>query len=263
MRRPRAGPITTALLLLTLLWALGSVGFFEGDRWDRATRNFSVFAGDFFPPDLSRETTTLYAKALVETVFMAYAGTLLGLILALPVAALAARTLSPRPVSYVFRFVLAFLRTIPSLLWALLFIVMVGLGPVPGVLALAAYTIGYLGKLYYERFEGVDPEVLEAVRATGAGRVALVRHVVLAESANEVLSQSLFIFEYNVRASSILGLVGAGGIGVPLLRCINVFDYACAATGVLFLLAAVLLLDAGSDFLRRRFLLPVHAGAPA
>lgn len=252
--------MATVLLVVTVAWALQAIGFFEEDRWDRAGQNLGIFLGDFFPPDLSVEWLSIVFDALIETLLMAYAGTFLGVVVALPLAVLATRPLTGRWVSGGVRIVMAGLRTIPSLLWALLFIVMVGLGPVAGVLGLAAYTIGYLGKLYYEAFEGVDPEVMEAVRATGANTAQLARHVVIPETANTILSQLLFVFEYNVRASSILGLVGAGGVGVPLFRAFGFFEYDRVAAALLMILLVVLAIDGMSGLLRRRYLLPQNAG---
>jgi phosphonate transport system permease protein len=249
------------LLALTVVAALARVGFFERRRWEYAHTNAADFIGSMFPPDFSAAWSQVLGRALVETVLMAYAGTLLGLLVALPLAVLATRPITGWAVSHAARVLLAFLRSIPSLLWALLFVVMVGLGPVPGVLGLAAYTVGYLGKLYYETFEGVDAEVLEAVRATGAGRIQLARHVVLPEAANPVLSQLLFIFEYNVRASSILGLVGAGGIGFPLFNAFNDFQYDKVASAVFFIFVLVVIIDLASGFLRRRFLATPGGGA--
>lgn len=194
---------------------------------------------------------------------MAYIGTLLGAIIAIPFSVLATRTFSGQVISTIVRTLLAAIRTIPSLLWALLFIVLVGLGPLPGMLGLTAYTVGYLGKLYYEAFEGVDPEVLEAVRATGTSRWQLVRHAVIPEAANPLLSQLLFIFEYNVRASSILGLVGAGGIGFYIWEHVTTFRYDAVATDILLLLIVVLAIDLASGRLRRRYLIESQPGIPA
>jgi len=143
---------------------------------------------------------------------------------------------------------------VPSLLWALIFVVAVGLGPLPGTMALAVYTVGYLGKLYYEAFEGVDREVLEAVRATGASRWQRIRWAVLPESMNALLSQALFMLEYNVRASAILGFVGAGGIGFYMVGYLQVLQFRRVTAAILLTLALVLALDGLSAVVRRLFL---------
>ena len=132
---------------------------------------------------------------------------------------------------------------------------MVGLGPLAGTFALAFYTVGYLAKLYAEFFEGVDPEIIEAARGVGANRLHLARFVIWPESANSVLSQLLFMFEYNIRASAILGFVGAGGIGFYMQAYLNTLAYQRLATLLLMILALVLAMDLLSTWVRKRYLL--------
>lgn len=253
MRPPRSALVGAAVLVLLLL-ALGDLGFFEDAKLGRGVRNLAVFAGDLVPPDVGGDTVWTLVVSLAETVEMAFAGTVLGAALGLPLAVLAAKPLAGPLVSRLTRVALAFLRTVPSLLWALVFVILFGLGPVAGVLGLAVYTLGYVGKLYYEALEGVDPDVLEAFRATGAGRLQLVRQAALPEAANALVSHLLYAFEYNVRASSILGFVGAGGIGFYLMRYISLFEYRRLTTALLLLLGVVVLIDGASRLVRRRFL---------
>lgn len=252
-----------ALAVLGLLFAatLADLGFFEEDA-ARGFRNLAEFSGDFFPPDLSADTLKALSRALLETVQMAFAGTVLGAALGLPFAVLAAKPLSGPVVARLARVFLAFVRTVPSLLWALVFVIAFGLGPVAGVLGLTLYTMGYVGKLYYEALEGLDPDVLEAVRASGASRLQLVRHAALPEAANALLSHVLYAFEYNVRASSILGFVGAGGIGWYVARYMDVFAYDRITTAILLLLVLVVVIDAVSRLLRKRFLLDSGTRSP-
>lgn len=191
---------------------------------------------------------------MLETLQMAFVGTLLGFVLAVPLALLAARSVSlPSLVPWI-RGILGVVRAIPVLLWALLFVVVLGLGPVAGTVALVVYTLGYLGKLFYEGMEGVNPEVLEAVRGVGASRIQLARFVILPEAANLLLSQLIFMFEYNVRSSAVLGFVGAGGIGFYIFSYINIFQYQKLMTAILLTLAVVLILDFISLKIRDRFL---------
>ena len=145
-------------------------------------------------------------------------------------------------------------RTVPSLLWGVLFVILVGLGPLAGTLALAFYTSGYLAKLFAEFFEGTDPEVVEAVRGLGASKAQLARFVLWPESANAVLSQLLFLMEYNVRASAILGFVGAGGIGFYMQVYLQTLEYRRLATLLLLILGMVVLMDLSSAWVRRRYL---------
>lgn len=136
-------------------------------------RNLGLFLTDMVPPDAEGDLLAILLRSLWETVQMAWAGTLIGAALALPLAVLAASSLTPRWVALPIRGALAAIRTIPSLLWAVFMVVIVGLGPLAGILALSAYTTGYLGKLFYEALEAVDPETLDAARATGASRLQL------------------------------------------------------------------------------------------
>jgi phosphonate transport system permease protein len=224
-----------------LLVSLANLGLLDATRLEKGARNIGLFARDLFPPDLS--VLPAVAWALVETVQMAFAGTMLGFALALPLSLAATRVLLRSPVSTIFRLFLAFIRTVPSLLWAIVFVVAVGLGPGAGTLGITLYTTGYLGKVFYEAFEGVDPEILEAARGVGCSRLQLARYAVLPESANLVLAQLLFLFEYNVRASAIMGFVGAGGIGFYLLGYIQALQYDRMLTALLLTLLVVIFID--------------------
>ena len=202
------------------------------------------------------------ARAMLETLQIAFVGTALGFILALPLALAASPILFGRAVAGVVRLLLAFVRTVPALLWAIVFVVAVGLGPAAGALGVALYSLGYMGKLFYETFEGVDPEVLEAARGVGASRLQLARYALLPEAANGVLAQLLFMFEYNVRASSIMGFVGAGGIGFYLLGYIQLLQYDNLMTALLVTFAVVVLIDRLSARLRRTVLTTPGTGVP-
>ncbi len=242
------------VLLLGLLAAmLGQLGLLDGERLAKGAGNLVVFAQGTMPPDTS--ILPQVTVALIETIEMAVAGTLLGFFMAIPFGLLGAHTLSPTALVLVTRFLVGVIRTIPSLLWAVVFVIVVGLGPLSGTLALAVYTLGYLGKLYAEFFDNVDPEILEAVRGVGARLPHLARYVVWPESANHVLSQLLFMLEYNIRASSILGLVGAGGIGFYLNVYINTLAYPRVATILILILGLVLAMDVIGAKVRKRYLL--------
>jgi phosphonate transport system permease protein len=192
---------------------------------------------------------------LIETIEMALAGTFLGFIFSIPLGLVGARNISPLPAVAVARLIVAVTRTIPTLVWAILFVIMVGLGPLAGTLGIAIYTVGFLGKLYAEAFEAADPEVLEAVRGVGASKAQLARFVLWPEAANSLLSQLMFMVEYNIRASSILGFVGAGGIGFYIQVYVQTLQYERLAALLLVTLALVLLLDVFSAWVRERYLL--------
>jgi len=243
-------PITTALFLLAVL---AHLGFFEWDRLARGFRNLTILGAEMVPPDMSILPTA--SAALWETVEMSFAGTLLGFLAALPLSILATRRLFSDWISRLARFVAAGIRTIPVLLAAIVFVILVGLGPLAGTFGIAAYTVGYLAKIYADLFEGTDPEIIEAVQSTGASKLQLVRYVIVPETANAILAQVLFMLEYNIRASSILGFVGAGGLGLVIQIYLQNLNYRRLATVLLLVLIIVLLMDGISAWLRKKFLL--------
>ena len=254
MRLPLALPLTSAFFLLAVL---AHLGFFDLQRLARGVRNLGILGAEMLPPDVGILPTA--AAALWETVEMSFAGTLLGFLASLPLSILGTRNLFSSWISSSARFISAGVRTIPVLLWAIIFVILVGLGPLAGTFGIAAYTVGYLAKIYADLFEGTDPEVLEAVRSTGASKLHLVRFVILPEAANAVLAQVLFMLEYNIRAASVLGVVGAGGLGFVIQIYLQNLDYRRLATILLLVLVVVLIMDGLSAWLRKHFLFPAQA----
>jgi phosphonate transport system permease protein len=181
--------------------------------------------------------------AMFETIQMAFIGTIIGFAIALPLSMLAARNLNSKYVYAPIRALLAAIRTFPSILWAILFVIMVGLGPFAGVLAIIMYTIGFVSKLQYEAIETIDSDPMDAVSSIGVSKWQLIRYVVIPESASHLLSQLLYMFDYNIRQTSILGLVGAGGIGFYIINYIKFFEYGKAAVFMLVVLITVLIID--------------------
>ena len=189
--------------------------------------------------------------ATLETVQMALAGTFLALVAAFPLGFLAARNTTPHPlVYYAVRTVLNLVRTIPDLALGLLFVAAVGLGAFAGTLALAIHTATVLGKLLSESVENIDEGVVDAVRATGAGYSQILSFAVLPQILPDLISFTLYRFETNIRAASVLGLIGAGGIGYLMNTSFRTFQYQEAAAIVLVLIALVMLVDYLSSRLR-------------
>jgi phosphonate transport system permease protein len=255
---PWFGRALALALLAALVYSLHDFGLLDSERLSRGGRNISIFLRDLFPPN--PDVLPTLVRAMGETIQIAFVGTALGLFLALPVSLLATPLLFGTAISGAVRLVLAFVRTVPALLWAIVFVVAVGLGPAAGALGIALYSLGYMGKLFYETFEGVDPEVLEAARGVGANRLQLARYALLPEAANGVIAQLLFMFEYNVRSSSILGFVGAGGIGFYLIGYIQLLQYDNLMTALLVTFVAVVIIDRVSGLIRRRYLAAPSAG---
>lgn len=190
--------------------------------------------------------------SLIETIQMAIIGTVLGIAVSLPMAVFASRQTSPRWLRIPMRFFLNLVRTIPSIFWGLIFVAIVGLGPVAGVLALAAYSVGYLTKFFYEGLEDVDSRAGAALRALGASRLQIFTQAIFPAARPVLVAACLFVFEYNIRSASILGIVGAGGIGQDLMYYFEWRDFSSAAAGLLLILVVVVALDSISELWRRR-----------
>jgi len=198
--------------------------------------------------------------SMLETIEMAFIGTMVGVAIAMPLSMFAARNLNSKWVYAPIRALLAAIRTFPSILWAIIFVIMVGLGPFAGVLAIIMYTIGFIAKLQYESIETIDSEPMDAVSSIGVSKWQLIRYVVIPESAPHLLSQVLYMFDYNVRQTSILGLVGAGGIGFYIINYIKFFEYGKAAVFMLVVLATVLVIDWISVKIRDKYIVKSQRG---
>jgi len=211
---------------------------------------FTDFVSRLWPPNL--EVLDVALKALIETVQMSLWGTTIGAILSLPIAVLSARNLAPRPLRWLANFSQNAVRSVPSIVLGLLFVAATGLGAPAGTLALGIYTVGYLGKFYQAAIEAVDPRSIESLQVSGASWVQIAQYGILPQVVPLGLGYTLYMFEYNIRAASVLGVVGAGGIGFELVSYIRGFEYTKATTMMLVLLVVVTAIDALSSQLRQR-----------
>jgi len=202
------------------------------------------------PPD-PRVLPSALAAALT-TVEIALLGTAAAAILALPLGFVSARNVASAPIFYPARTVLNFFRSVDTLVYALVFVAAVGLGAFPGVLAVVAYTTTSLAKLYGEAIEGIEPGPVDAITATGATRLQVLRFGVLPQVLPLFLSYVLYRLETNIRAATVLGFVGAGGIGFYLQTYLRMIDYAAASTVLLVTVAMVMIVDGVSSRLRDR-----------
>lgn len=215
--------------------------------------NMARLLGEMFPPSVER--IQQIGLVLLETLQMAVAGAAIGIVISFFLAVLAARNQTPHmSLYYGSRGLIALFRTVPDLIWAVFFVATVGLGPFAGVLALVVDTIGFCGRFFAESMEETDPGPQEALTAGGAGRSAVVFAAVLPAAFPSFINTSLFALEKAVRSSVVLGLVGAGGIGIELKVSMDLFRYDEAATIILCILALVLVVEQIGARLRRRFL---------
>ena len=173
----------------------------------------------------------------------------------MPLAFLAAVNTTPTPlVSVTVRLFIGVFRTVPELIWAMVLVTAVGLGPFPGVLALVLHSIGGLGKFYYEAIESADPGVMEAMEAAGASRFKMIWYGVMPNVIPVMMSSTLFYWEYNNRASTVLGLVGAGGIGLALTQALQDFRYPEVVTCLILIVLILVVIDRISAYLRGKII---------
>lgn len=207
--------------------------------------NFSQFTDIFLQmlhPDWSYLPNVL--PLLLETIKMAILGTVIGSVLSFIYALLIARNLIKNKfVTGPLRFIMNIIRTIPDLLLGAIFVAIVGIGPVAGILALAIFTFGVVVKLFYEAIETIDNGPIEALTAVGANKLQIIWFAVLPQVMTYFISYCLYAFEINVRASTILGYIGAGGIGLYLQQTLQVFNYARTGTIIFVIIVVVVLID--------------------
>ena len=192
---------------------------------------------------------------LGETILISYVGTMVGGLLAFVLNFLAAANTAPSPsLRFIVRRLLEFARTVPGIVFALIFVIAFGLGPMAGVLAVAIHSTGALGKQFAEIVENADMKPVEGIRSTGASWVSCMRFAVLPQVATGYASYALLRFEINVRESSVMGFVGAGGIGQELIVAIRKFYYSDVSAILVMIVITVMLIDGVSERLRHRLL---------
>lgn len=221
------------------------------DRLIQGMGNLGGFLSQAIPPDTSR--LPQIGKAMLETLNMAIVGVTFGVILSVPFALLCSSNTSPNGfVRWLSRMIVATFRTIPELIWALIFVVAVGLGPLAGILAIIMDTIGFCARFFSERIEEIKAGPSEALTATGAGRMSVIFGAILPESIASMTATSLFSVEKAIRSAVVLGLVGAGGIGVELSVSMRMFRFDQAFTIILVILVVVIAVEQVSSAIRKR-----------
>ncbi|MCK6451465.1 MAG: phosphonate ABC transporter, permease protein PhnE [Alphaproteobacteria bacterium] len=251
--RPSAlGFLAWVIALALIVTSLDGVGFSPRELVS-GLPNMGRIIGEMFPPSPARLMPV--ALALLETFQMALAGTVLGVLLSLPLAVLATRHLTPHPLVYhAVRGVIALFRTVPDLVWALFFVAAVGLGPFAGALAITIDKIGFCGRFFAEAMEEADRGPQEALGAMGASRASIVAAAVIPAALPSFVNTTLFALEKATRSSVILGLVGAGGIGIELQVSMDLFRYAEASTIIIAIFLLVVVVEQASAWLRRRLI---------
>ena len=244
---------TVIILLLVIalyVWTFTSINIDWARAIERMTNNFHRVIPRLFSPDWS--ATGEVALTMLETVFIAFAGSLMAAIIAVPLAFLAARNMMGRYPSVIGKWILSAVRAFPDLILAILFVVAVGPNAFAGVLAIAIGSTGMLGKMFSEIIESIDMEIVEAMEANGANRIQILFYAVFPQIIPEFLSYAIYRFEVDIRASSILGIVGAGGIGTMVVFASSNRNWNEMGTILLSIIVVVTLIDFASARIRRK-----------
>jgi phosphonate transport system permease protein len=250
LRRPSAGTFAGLVAVVAVVaWSARGADFSPAGLAS-GVPDIAEFLARLWPPDFTQLGKIV--SLLAETLQMAVIGTLLGALASLLLSLTAARNIAPRPLYLVSRFVLNVLRSIPELVFALMFVTAVGLGPFAGILALAIGVIGTMAKIFAEAIESIDPAPVEAMRAVGAGRAQTVVFAMLPQAMPMITAYTLMLWEGNVRHATILGLVGAGGIGLELTLAMRLYDFGHLLAIIICIVVLVTAIDRLSAFLRAR-----------
>ena len=245
--------IVSVVVLIFSFWIL--LKLTSGMVWD--WNGWSVIEPQSYPPCEANRflqfTCSTAWIGMIETIKIAILATFFGMILSLPMGLLSSRNLFPQYITYPSRAIVSACRSLPSLIWAIIFVILVGLGPKAGIMAMTIYTVGYLGKMQYEAIEGMNSAPLEAANAMGLTKAEVSLWVVIPETANHLIAQMIFMFEYNVRSGTVIGIVGAGGIGYYINLYLKFLQYEKVGAYLLIIFLVVMLIDLVSIYLRSFF----------
>lgn len=249
--RVRKGLFWAALIGL-LAWSFNAAEIYRAPGLITDADNMARYASGFLKPDFT--DWRYYVHELVITVQIAVWGTFLAVVFGIPFALLSSNNVAPVWIVQPVRRLMDACRSINELVWAVLFVVAVGLGPFAGVMAIFVNTTGVIAKLFSEAVEASDPRPVEGIRSTGASRLQEVIYGIVPQVMPLWISYSLYRFESNVRGATVLGLVGAGGIGQTLFENVRGFNYSTTAAIMILLIATVALVDIISQQLRKMML---------
>jgi len=243
------------VMMALVLWSV-NVTIIEDTDWERMGSLGEVLAsaGRFFGIDFSL-IPNLFEPA-IETFMISCLGTLLGVIICVPAIWFGALNITPfKPITYpIGRFMMTISRSIHEIVWALFFVAVLGLGALPGIFAIAVRSVGFIAKMSAEAIEDIELGPLDAIRATGANRFQVLLFAILPQVLPQVIGVILFEWEINIRRSAILGLVGAGGLGLVFFRQMNTYNYHGVTTVILAILGIIMIGEIGSHFTRKRMI---------
>jgi phosphonate transport system permease protein len=257
-RRRKASNIRLCLylvLFVLVVWSV-QVTIIDDTDWERmgSLGNVLESANRFLGIDYALFKNLL--EPTLETFMIACLGTLLGVFICIPVAWFGAMNITPfKPITYpLARFMMTISRSIHEIVWALFFVAVVGLGALPGIFAIAVRSVGFIAKMSAEAIEDIDPGPVEAIRSVGGNNLQVLIYAILPQIMPQVLGVVIFEWEINIRRSAILGLVGAGGLGLVFFRQMNTFNYHGVMTVIIAILGLILLGEAFSHWVRRKLI---------
>lgn len=243
------------LILIVLVFLITGINNADitFERITNGIMNIGNFLSQALPPDFSRIGPIM--SAMVETFEMALIGTLSGVILSIPIALLSSKTTNTIPLlRSITKGAVTVMRTVPDLVWALLFVIAVGLGPFAGILTITIDTIGFCARFFSERIDELDKKPKEALESTGSGYFGVITGAVLPQAAPSFVGTSLFALEKSIRGATVLGLVGAGGIGVELSAQMSLRNFDQAMMIIIIILILVLVVENISQKIRAKYI---------
>ena len=244
--------MNTSILIMIIIVSFAVVGLLDGKRLSEGIPDLINMVKQILPPDFSRAFS--WFKPLIDTLAMSIAGTGMAIILSLPISLGAAQNTTPHPLVYfISRIILNITRAIPELLLGIIFVAAVGFGALPGVLALGFHSVGMVGKFFAESIEHTDKAPIEAAKAAGCNYSQIIFHSIFPQVLPQIADVSFYRWEYNFRASMVLGAVGAGGIGFEIIGALRLLKYQEVSALLLIVLVMVTLVDSLGNYLRRKF----------
>ena len=225
------------------------INFFE--LFSESSKYFGDILGRMLPPDFSNIKNLIYA--MLETIEIAFLGTFIAIVLSIPVGLFSARNLAPNyGVFLAGRFVTIFFRAIPEFIIAMILVIAIGFGAIPGVLALGIHTMGFLAKFYAEDIEHVNKGPIEALKSSGASKRQIISFAVIPQIIPSFVANNLYILDRNIRMATMLGIVGAGGIGYELQSSFRMFEYQKVSAIIVIIFITIFIIDHLSSFIRSK-----------
>ena len=216
-----------------------------------SSKYFGDILNRMLPPDFSNFSSLIYA--MIETIEIAFLGTFIAIVLSIPVGLFSARNLAPNYLVFLIaRIITIFFRAIPEFIMAMILVIAVGFGAIPGVLALGLHTMGFLAKFYAEDIEHVNKGPIEALKSSGASKRQIIAFAVIPQIIPSFVANNLYILDRNIRMATMLGIVGAGGIGYELQSSFRMFEYQKVSAIIIIIFIAIFLIDHLSSFIRSK-----------